>query len=215
MSIGSKDLKIVVIGDTNVGKTCLLQTYSTNNFPLDYVPTVFDNYSIPISVDHVVYQLNVWDTSGSETYEEMRPLSYTSTDCFMITFSVTDEESFHKIKTYWINEIKENCGDPNPRILLIGTKSDSRKNEKVKELMKKQNMEFVSESAMKQMAKEIGARGYIECSALTQNNLSEVFEMAAMIALDMLPVIGEENVETKNKPKKISFLKKIFKKMKK
>ena len=53
----SKDLKIVVIGDTNVGKTCLLQTYSTNKFPFDYVPTVFDNYSIPIRVDNVVYQL--------------------------------------------------------------------------------------------------------------------------------------------------------------
>ena len=165
MSSLSKDLKIVVIGDTNVGKTCLLQTYSTNKFPFDYVPTVFDNYFIPIKVENTVYQLNIWDTSGSDTYEEMRPLSYTSTDCFMLTFSIVDEESFQKIKTYWINEIRENCGDSNPRILLVGTKSDTRKNEQVKELLKKQNSDFISEKSMKQMAKEIGARGFIECSA--------------------------------------------------
>ena len=52
-------------------------------------------------------------------------------------------------------------------------------------------------------------------SALTQHNLSEVFEMAAMAALDMLPVVGSDSTQSITQPKKISFLKKIFKKKKK
>ena len=68
MSSLSKDLKIVVIGDTNVGKTCLLQTYSTNKFPFDYVPTVFDNFSRLQTVDGEQVTMSIWDTAGQEEY---------------------------------------------------------------------------------------------------------------------------------------------------
>ena len=54
----------------------------------------------------------------------------------MTTSSQLTEESFQKMKTYWINEIKEYCDDPNPRIMIVGTKSDARKNERVKKLLK-------------------------------------------------------------------------------
>ena len=64
----------------HLGKTCLLITYSTDVPPdTSYVPTVFDNYTASIMVNNQVYDLNLWDTAGSEDYDRLRPLAYPET----------------------------------------------------------------------------------------------------------------------------------------
>jgi len=177
-----QDIKVMVVGDGNVGKTCLLISYTTNSFPGEYVPTVFDNYNANAIVDSVPVNLGLWDTAGSEEYNTLRPLSYPGTDVFIICFSIFSPSSFENVFKKWFAEIRQHL-DTKPPIVLVGTKLDLRSKPAALESLRANKEEPITPEMGELMRREIGAYKYLECSALTQEGLAVVFEEAIRVVL--------------------------------
>jgi len=114
---------------------------TTNSFPGDYIPTVFDNYSANVMVDDKPVNLGLWDTAGQEDYDRLRPLSYPQTDVFLVTFSLVAPTSLENVFSKWYQELKHHA--PNVPIILVGTKLDLRNEPRVIAKLKEDRMEPV------------------------------------------------------------------------
>jgi len=176
------NIKCVVVGDGAVGKTCMLISYTTNAFPGEYIPTVFDNYSANVMVDNKAVNLGLWDTAGQEDYDRLRPLSYPQTDVFILCYSVIATSSLKNIKLKWAKEIGQHC--PEVPKILVGLKADLRNDANMEEQMKTKGLSYTETQEAEDVAKEIGAAYHMECSALTQEGLKQVFDQAIMVGLN-------------------------------
>ncbi|XBW36392.1 hypothetical protein QEN19_001972 [Hanseniaspora menglaensis] len=179
-------LKCVVVGDGAVGKTCLLISYTTNQFPADYIPTVFDNYAVTVMIGDEPYTLGLFDTAGQEDYDRLRPLSYPSTDVFLVCFSVISPPSFENVKEKWFPEVHHHC--PGVPCLIVGTQVDLRDDKVILEKLQRQRLRPITKDQGDRLARELKAVKYVECSALTQRGLKNVFDEAIVAALEP-PVI--------------------------
>ncbi|CAL8109094.1 unnamed protein product [Calicophoron daubneyi] len=166
-----RPLKIVVVGDGAVGKTCMLITYVEGRFPAEYVPTVFENYSGSVMVDGEIVPFELWDTAGQEEYSHLRPLTYAGTDLVILCFSIANEASFKNVEDKWVPELTTHV--PRAPILLVGCKLDIRKDVEVPGLLS-----FVTYAQGSALARRIKAKGYLECSALTNEGVKEVFDQS-------------------------------------
>ena len=120
------NIKCVVVGNGAVGKTCLLIRYTTNEFPVEYIPTVFDNSSQSTTYQGRKFEIGLWDTAKSEDFPRLQYLSYPQTDVFLVCFANNNQYSFESVKESWIPEIQHHC--PGAPFMIIGCKDDLREN---------------------------------------------------------------------------------------
>ncbi|EFA06292.1 ras-like GTP-binding protein rhoA [Tribolium castaneum] len=175
--MSSVQKKLIIVGDGACGKTCLLIAFAKDIFNSEYRPTVFENYVADVELDALTVELSLWDTSGQEDYDRLRPIQYPETDVVLICFSVMWRDSLLNVSAKWCPEVRHFC--PNVPILLIGTKNDLREDKEELEKLKMMKKSPVTRDEAEAMARTIGAVCYIECSAKTKYNVQEVFKEAA------------------------------------
>jgi cell division control protein 42 len=133
------------------------------------------------------YTLGLFDTAGQEDYDRLRPLSYPQTDVFLVCFSVTSPASFENVREKWFPEVHHHC--PGVPCLIVGTQVDLREDASVKEKLAKQRMQPVRKEDGEKMAKDLGAVKYVECSALTQFKLKDVFDEVSALKSRLKDII--------------------------
>ena len=179
-------LKIQFVGDVQVGKSALLSVYIDSKFLVEYCPTMYDNYSMEMEYGDYELEIQFWDLGGS-VEEDDKPLGFPGTDCFVICYSIVDPQSFEHVK-YWAeliqtSHILKKSEVPVP-IILLGLKNDLRYDSQCIELMKSQfKCGPISVKNAKAMACQINAVASLLCSAMTQENVREVFDEAIEHAL--------------------------------
>merc|ERR1719474_2407422 len=141
MSIDDHPLiKLVVVGDGAVGKTCLLISYTDKVFPTKYIPTIFNNTSKEVTLDSGVGDkvvLDLWDTAGQEEFDRIRYLSYRDTHVFFFCYSCVDPDSFSNIDSKWLPEVNYHMRNADPTKILVGLKCDLLDDKKTLDDLKK------------------------------------------------------------------------------
>ena len=171
-------VKVIIIGPTSVGKTCILVNCLYGLFDDTVQPTLGATYqSKLIEVNHKNVGLQIWDTAGAEQFRSLAPMYYRGAQAAIIVFAINDLDSFEDV-SFWADSLRKNAGK-DIKILLIGNKIDLEK-ERV-----------VSFDAANAMAKSIGA-SYYETSAATGENIKEVFYT---IAKSFAEIFQQENTD--------------------
>ncbi|XP_066579264.1 ras-related protein Rab-35 [Amia ocellicauda] len=164
MGMAGKDyhhlFKLLIIGDSNVGKSSLLLRFADNTFSGSYITTIGVDFKIrTVEMEGERVKLQIWDTAGQERFRTITSTYYRNTHGVIIVYDVTNPESFVNVKR-WLNEIGQNCD--NVCKILVGNKNDdpSRK------MVDSQDAQRFSES--------MGVRLF-ETSAKENINVEEMF----------------------------------------
>jgi len=160
--------KIVIIGDHNCGKSCILLRFAENTFRDDHVTTLGVDFKLKtIKLDRDRIRLELWDTAGMERYRTIYNSYYHSAHGVMIVYDITDRRSFDNLKNYWLNEVRMHAPQ-NAVLMLVGNKCDMNANGDPQQQRK---VEFAS---AEKLASEMNI-SLFEVSAKTGINVEEAF----------------------------------------
>ena len=122
--------KLIFIGDSGVGKSCLTTKAVKNNFEEYYQATVgFEFLTFNMKVNDKVIKLQIWDTCGQEIYKSLISNFYRNSSLAIILYSIDNKESFNNVEN-WLNDLKSQA-NPDVRVFLVGNKADLEEDRKV------------------------------------------------------------------------------------
>ncbi|XP_017770978.1 PREDICTED: ras-like GTP-binding protein RhoL [Nicrophorus vespilloides] len=163
-----KLIRIMVVGDGNTGKTCMLFAYKEKKYDDTHPSTVFDTYSMDLDIDGKPHKMILTDTAGQEEYDKIRVLAYKECNVFVLCYSVDSRTSFNSVLSKWSQELR--YFRPKCIIILAATKIDLRQS----------NQDCVTEAEGLEMQKQIKANDYVECSSKLMLNVDAVFQKAVI-----------------------------------
>ena len=145
--------KIILIGDSFVGKTCLSKKAVQGIFEENYTPTIsFEFLTFYTKIEESIIKLQIWDTCGQEVYRSLISSFYHNSSLAILVYAIDNINSFENLET-WINELKT-VGNPDINIFLIGNKVDLEDKRKItkemsEEFCKNHNISFFLETSAK------------------------------------------------------------------
>lgn len=169
--------KLVIIGDSAVGKSSLLLRFSDDKFSDNYISTIGVDFKFKtLHVDDAVVKLQIWDTAGQERFKTITSTYYRGADAAIIVFDRTKKETFMHL-SYWIDEVSRFSDDILK--LLVGNKTDET--EQIE----------VSDELASEFTQQVGLR-YVETSALTAQSVQFVFESISRELIKRQGSLGEK-----------------------
>lgn len=157
--------KILTIGESGVGKTCILKRFVDNQFITNHLATIGIDFKTKIiNVKNQPVNLKIWDTAGQERFRNITNQYYKGADGIILVFDVTDYNSFEKINQ-WMTQINTNTEINNLGFVLLGNKVDM-------------DQRVITTEMAGKLAKQLGIK-YFETSASTGLNINESFEYLA------------------------------------
>ena len=127
--------KVVLLGDSGVGKTCIISRYISGSFDKNITSTNGASYcSKMVKFEELGKNLllDIWDTAGQEKYRSLTKFFYKDATIVILVYDITREDSFDNLKNYWYNQLQENC--KNVVLGMAGNKCDLYEEEKVTEI---------------------------------------------------------------------------------
>ncbi len=173
---GQGYLSFLLIGDTEVGKTCFYNRYFKNKFVLQFLSTIgIERESKLVKIGKEIYKINLWDSAGQERFKSLPRKYYQNADGIFLLFDVCKEETFNNVSN-WINDVKQNinrAGDKEGNqsssdipLFLLGNKIDSPER-------------IISREQGEKLASSLGMK-YFEISCKTNINVPEVMSRMIM-----------------------------------
>ncbi|KAK8760665.1 RAS oncogene family member Rab1 [Amblyomma americanum] len=178
--------KLLLIGDSGVGKSCLLLRFADDTYTESYISTIGVDFKIrTIELEGKTIKLQIWDTAGQERFRTITSSYYRGAHGIIVAYDVTDQESFNNVKQ-WLQEIDRYACE-NVNKLLVGNKCD---------LTTKKVVDYTT---AKEFADQLGIP-FLETSAKNATNVEQAFmTMAAEIKNRMGPPTTEANLRSDGK----------------
>lgn len=176
--------KIVLIGDSGVGKSNLLSRYVRNEFNLESKSTIGVEFATSnVVINKKIIKIQVWDTAGQERYRAITSAFYRGTIGAIVTYDITKQRTLDSVNK-WLTELKEHVAEPNLVIILCGNKSDLN------------HLREVKTEVAKKFAQDNGLL-FLETSALDTTNVKLVFESLAQTIFTKIETNTKQYIDTK------------------
>ena len=156
-------MQLILIGESMVGKTCILLRYTDDMFTHVHMTTIgVENKNRMIEIEGKSVNVQLWDTAGQERYKAIASRFYKGVDGIILVYDITSRESFEKIET-WMNQVEANTTKSLP-FVLVGNKSDL---EEQRDVQYDEGKAFADKHGFE----------FLEASAFNKENIDEMFEI--------------------------------------